>query len=120
MTTDTILRNLRGNSHLYLMKIGIHQLDVLPSTNKQRVKHRKERPFSSPGLNYFLFPVPEGAASLPIFFVSIISSLFVSSISLISVPKRISRGRQKTTSLMLSDTKMQKTGKNREDFNLQM
>lgn len=46
-TTDTILRNLGGNPHPYLMKAGIHQLEVLPSTRKQREKTRKERPFKS-------------------------------------------------------------------------
>lgn len=110
MTTSAILRNLKGNLQLYLMKAGIHQLEVLPSTRKEKKKtNRKERLFSSPGPNYFPCPVPEGGVSLPIFFVACISFLFVSSISLLSVVKRISRRRQKTNSLMLSDTKKQKS-----------
>lgn len=93
MTTDTMLRDLTGNSHPYLMKAGIHQLEVLPSAMKQR-KKRKDRPFSSLGPNYFPFPVPEGEASLSIFCVSFTNSPFVSSGSLLSVAKRIIEDRR--------------------------
>lgn len=44
MTTDSIGKNLRGNLHLHLMEPGIHELEVLPSTRKQREENRQERP----------------------------------------------------------------------------
>lgn len=41
MTTSTTLRNLRGNFDPYLMKAGIHQLEVPPSTWTKEKKHLK-------------------------------------------------------------------------------
>lgn len=111
---DTIERNLRGKFYLDLM-----EAEVPPPTRKQRKKTDGRDPLASPGPNCFPSPVPETEASLPIFSaLSFTSSLFVSSISLLSVAKRMRKRRQKTNSLMLSDTKRQKSNRKKGRFQL--